>query len=708
MSDHIRSLLETCVDEIIGRVGKRLVIGAPLGVGKPVHLLNALYARAIADQDIQLDIVTALTLSPPTVSRGLAGRLAGPIAERLSGSGPVPQWDVDRRRGKIPPNVRIREFYLPPGAGVSVDAVQHEYVSANYHHAAEVIATLGMNVLAQLVSPIHEGTVSLGTNPDLSLSLFERLSERRLLGEPNITIGVMSSAMPYLLGDAVVDQDRFDVLIEVEDSPLFGMPNPAVDERDAVIGALAAGLVRDGGTIQVGIGSLGDGLAAALRARDRNPDAYRTLLSRIARPSDRHLIRSIGGDDSFVHGLYASTEMMSDGLLGLYRDGLIRRRVVDDVGLQHLVNAHAPGGTPTLELIRAMVDEGMVESPLTPADVRLLQDSGLLRRGVVHLGDRLEVGDLTCDPAVGLELEQLLGERLSGTAMHVAFAIGSPAFYQALRDLDEPSRADISMKDVGFTNSLLGEQDLKLAQRLHARFLNITMQMTLMGEAASDTLADGRVVSGVGGQHDFVTMGHDLPGGRSVIMGRATRTKSDGVTSNVVWSHGHPTIPRHLRDIVVTEYGIADLRGKTDAEVIAAMIEIADSRFQDDLVAVAQKSRKLDKRYTVPDGARLNRPDRYAGSFEASGLPLERFPFGRSITEVEETLMGALTKLQKTGFKPSSWPSWSALTSVARPTPDGAAPYLDRLRLTEPRSLRERAMAAAVVAALTDVGVLSA
>ena len=31
-------------------------------------------------------------------------------------------------------------------------------------------------------------------------------------------------------------------------------------------------------------------------------------------------------------------------------------------------------------------------------------------------------------------------------------------------------------------------------------------------------------------------------------------------TSNIVWSYGHTTIPRHLRDIVVTEYGVADLR----------------------------------------------------------------------------------------------------------------------------------------------------
>ena len=52
------------------------------------------------------------------------------------------------------------------------------------------------------------------------------------------------------------------------------------------------------------------------------------------------------------------------------------------------------------------------------------------------------------------------------------------------------------------------------------------------------------------------------------------------MTSNLFWNYGHCTIPRHLRDIVVTEYGIADLRGQTDSEVIARLLAVSDSRFQ--------------------------------------------------------------------------------------------------------------------------------
>ena len=52
--------------------------------------------------------------------------------------------------------------------------------------------------------------------------------------------------------------------------------------------------------------------------------------------------------------------------------------------------------------------------------------------------------------------------------------------------------------------------------------------------------------------------------------------------SNIRWAYGHQTIPRHLRDVTVTEYGVADLRGKSDADVIAAMLAVTDSRFQDE------------------------------------------------------------------------------------------------------------------------------
>src|SRR6202000_1045468 len=85
--------------------------------------------------------------------------------------------------------------------------------------------------------------------------------------------------------------------------------------------------------------------------------------------------------------------------------------------------------------------------------------------------------------------------------------------------------------------------------------------------------------------------------------------KSTGkLESNFPWKYAHSPFPRHLRDVVITEYGIADLRGKTDGEVIAAMLNVADSRFQEELLAEAKRAGKLPADYAIPAAFRRNTP----------------------------------------------------------------------------------------------------
>src|SRR5438874_3751760 len=136
------------------------------------------------------------------------------------------------------------------------------------------------------------------------------------------------------------------------------------------------------------------------------------------------------------------------------------------------------------------------------------------------------------------------------------------------------------MMPVSFTNELYGEEDKKRSARVDARFINNAMMATLMGAAISDGLEDGQVVSGVGGQYNFVAQAFALQGARSVLALEATRQAGAQTLSNIRWNYGHITIPRHLRDVFVTEFGVADVRGKSDAETIAAMLAVTDSRFQ--------------------------------------------------------------------------------------------------------------------------------
>mgnify|MGYP001547572747 CR=1 FL=1 len=77
--------VEECVDKTISRIGKKLVMAAPRGLGKPVQLLTAFYRRAESDPEITLHIYTALCLEVPRPGSHIEANLAGPILERLFG-----------------------------------------------------------------------------------------------------------------------------------------------------------------------------------------------------------------------------------------------------------------------------------------------------------------------------------------------------------------------------------------------------------------------------------------------------------------------------------------------------------------------------------------------------------------------------------------------------------------------------------------------
>ena len=203
------------------------------------------------------------------------------------------------------------------------------------------------------------------------------------------------------------------------------------------------------------------------------------------------------------------------------------------------------------------------------------------------------------------------------------------------------------MTAVSFVNELYGDEAVKRMARIKGRFVNNAMMATLLGAVISDALADGKVVSGVGGQYNFVAQSFALDDARSIILVRATRNAKGRVTSNILWNYGHTTIPRHLRDIVVTEYGIADLRGKTDRDVIAAMLGVADSRFQGELLRHAIEAGKIEKSFEIPAACRDNTPERIERALSPAhdaGL-ITPFPFGTDFTQIEQQLIPALTSL---------------------------------------------------------------
>jgi hypothetical protein len=610
---------EAIAEDIIRDVGTNLVVGLPLGLGKANHVINALYARAAADRSINLTFFSALTLEKPKPASLLEKRFIGPVIDRLFGGYPDLTYADALHAGALPPNIQVTEFFFLAGKWLRVPYAQQHYISANYTHASSYLLSRGLNVVTQLVARrVVDGVArySLSCNTDTTLDILRARAEGRASFK---LIGQVNSELPFMPGQGDLPGDEFSAVLDgpATDFPLFAPPAEPISDTKYAIGLHAAGLVPDGGTLQIGIGQVGDALAQGLIVRHRDNSQFHAVMKRLA-PGSEHLAGLQSGP--FEKGLYGVSEMLFEAFLGLI-------------------------------------------------------DAGILKRDV------------------------------DGVMLHGAFFLGPKSFYRALREMPPEQIARIQMMPVSFTNELYGDEIAKRRARVDARFVNNVMMATLMGAAVSDGLEDGQVVSGVGGQYNFVAQAFALQGARSILALEATRQAGEGTQSNIRWNYGHETIPRHLRDVFVTEYGVADTRGKSDAETIAAMLEVTDSRFQNDLAKIAKDAGKLPKGFEIPAAHRENFPDRIAAALkparEAGLLP--SFPFGSDFTEVEQRLIPALQVLQEAQRTPLKLPGllWQGMTQP----PDAAGlECLARLGLDRPTSLAERAYRALVNAALVRSG----
>lgn len=693
--------IESCADWIIGTTGPEIRLALPLGLGKANRLANAVYRRAARDPGLRLQIVTALTLEVPQPGSDLERRFLEPLTRRVFGDYVELQYAADRRTGALPENVEIREFYMAPGSLLGNAHAQQHYVGSNYTHVTRELIDWDVNVIAQLVTQRtgEDGRrrYSLSCNPDLTLDV---VAGQRAAGRPVLMVGEVNDNLPFMYGDAVVDAEFFDAVAETSKPHfrLFGTPRTPVGTVDHMIGLYASALVRDGGTLQIGIGSLGDAVASALMMRHEDNALYRSLLKECGGwDRFRAPIQSIGGTDPLGEGLYGATEMLVDGFLHLYRAGILKRRVYDDRLIQRLLNEKRIRDTVSIATLTELAKAGAVHEVLTRGDVDYLRQWGIFKPSVFFDdGDLVTPNGGRLIPDLGDRrfLEQVeaecLGDRLAGGVVATGgFFLGPCDFYDTLRELPDDERALINMTSVLNVNQLYRDVELYSLQRRNARFVNSCLMATLTGAVVSDGLENQRVLSGVGGQFDFVTMAHALPDGRSIIALRSTHESGGGVTSNIRFSYGHTTLPRHLRDIVVSEYGIADLRGKSDAETAAAMLNIADSRFQQRLLARAQRADKLPRDYRIPDDFRNNHPESLAAKLAPAREAgrIEEFPFGSELTDVEKSLAAALKRL---GARNASLRGRvQALVAALSARPERFSAQLERLTLASPRSWRE-------------------
>jgi hypothetical protein len=285
---------------------------------------------------------------------------------------------------------------------------------------------------------------SLSCNPDITLDL---LAKRHSTAADFIFVGQVNSELPFMPGEGDLDANAFDLVLDSQqtDFPLLAPPREPIDLIEYAAGLRVAGIVADGGTLQLGIGAFGDAVAQSLILRHHKNASFRDLLERLS-------FTATAPAGMIEHkplevGLHGTSEMFVEGFLELFHAGILRREV-------------------------------------------------------------------------------------DGVLLHAAFFLGSRAFYRALRELPEVQLEKFRMTAASYVNKIYGDEAAKRCARVKARFVNGAMMATLLGAIVSDGLENGQVVSGVGGQYNFIAQGFALQDARSIIMVRATRTANWRTSSN--------------------------------------------------------------------------------------------------------------------------------------------------------------------------------
>ena len=118
--------------------------------------------------------------------------------------------------------------------------------------------------------------------------------------------------------------------------------------------------------------------------------------------------------------------------------------------------------------------------------------------------------------------------------------------------------------------------------------INAIMEIDLTGQVCSETIGT-RQYSGPGGAFDFAYGAAHSKGGRSILIMHSTTNKGQTKIKPILTPGAAVTIPRPYVDIVVTEYGVAHMRGQTVQNRVKNLIAIAHPDVREELMAEAKK-----------------------------------------------------------------------------------------------------------------------
>jgi len=231
-----------------------------------------------------------------------------------------------------------------------------------------------------------------------------------------------------------------------------------------------------------------------------------------------------------------------------------------------------------------------VEQKIGENVAKLVPDNAYLQIGIGNVFDGIPVG-LQSRNAKNLHIStEMFGDALKkivelnmASSAETGFAYGSADLY---RWLDNNPR-------VVFQPTEVVNNPARISSLPNFHAVNTALQVNLRGEVNATIAPDGQRISSPGGQVEFMSAGARSPGGKAIIAIRST-AKGGAISSISLNLYPGPiTTPHESVTHVVTEYGTADLAGKTESERALALISIAHPKFRQQLINEAIASRLI-------------------------------------------------------------------------------------------------------------------
>jgi acyl-CoA hydrolase len=310
----------------------------------------------------------------------------------------------------------------------------------------------------------------------------------------------------------------------------------------------------------------------------------RPLILAAASPPDRHGYFSLGTNADYVAPFLGKWPIFLEANEQMPRTfGHNSIHITQVLGWSHtdrpLVEA-APAEPDDLDhAIAALISERIPDRATIQAGIGSIPNAVL-----ASLGDHKDLGmhtELLSDGVIDLvENGVVTGvhKRRRPNQIVTTFALGTRRLYDFLHE--NPA---VAFLPVDFVND-----PRVIAQEPRLVSINATTEVDLLGQAASETIG-GRYFSGSGGQADFARGAMFSEGGQGFIVLRSTTR--DGATTRIVPRLARGSVVTTLKntvDKVVTEWGVAELRGRSLRERAANLIDIAHPDYREQLTREAR------------------------------------------------------------------------------------------------------------------------